>query len=488
MRHRRDIAASPSALATDGDDSKHRHSSSIKRTRFNVFDLLKVFVLLGVGAVTCLVVFLLYAGRLGFARSFLSRVSLFTLPPLLAPGSIEVVASLEYPPGNIAVSRYGRVFFTFHPEYKPPVQVAELKVNEKSTFVAYPSNEFNLQHFKTCLSLRISYESVVYDDVAREEDGTLWILDFASHAVGRLVSQSYAAPSMHSFHLSNNSHRLTYIFPDVIAGPGSMLNDFAVDSSQHRIYIADTSIVSGSPALVIYDYKQGVSYRLLAGFGALLGSSYSLSIIKPGEDAMSSSRSGKMRQLVALGPFGLTIGIDTLALTRDRRTLYFGALSSSRLYSLNTDHISDALRLFTSGADEASSAAAEAYLRPLVRLQSSDKPISDGASTDCRGSLLLTSIEHGAVVIMQPPDSSNSNGADPRLALSARILLTNSTLLRWPDGLSFGPDGLYVTSSALHYKLLGQSRTSGAPYYICRIAAEHITAATGCDTQMLAGH
>ena len=43
------------------------------------------------------------------------------------PGSVlEKVVDLDYPPGNIAVSRTGRVFFTLHPDGEPPAEVMEL--------------------------------------------------------------------------------------------------------------------------------------------------------------------------------------------------------------------------------------------------------------------------------------------------------------------------------------------------------------------------
>ena len=39
--------------------------------------------------------------------------------PVLKEAALEVVADLPLPPGNIAVSKSGRVFFTFHPEDHP---------------------------------------------------------------------------------------------------------------------------------------------------------------------------------------------------------------------------------------------------------------------------------------------------------------------------------------------------------------------------------
>src|SRR5437868_7787540 len=59
--------------------------------------------------------------------------------PKLPASALEVVADLPLPPGNIAVSKTGRVFFTFHPEGSPPIHVAEL-VNGKP--VAYPNEDF----------------------------------------------------------------------------------------------------------------------------------------------------------------------------------------------------------------------------------------------------------------------------------------------------------------------------------------------------------
>jgi sugar lactone lactonase YvrE len=83
--------------------------------------------------------------------------------------------------------------------------------------------------------------------------------------------------------------------------------------------------------------------------------------------------------------------------------------------------------------------------------------MSDGLSSDAAGALYLTDPEHSALVRL---------GADGRLAT-----LLRDPRLRWPDGLSFGPDGwLYVTCSALHQvigRTPGQVRSS-APFHVFR--------------------
>ena len=64
----------------------------------------------------------LLAGRYGGGERFPD----LTTDPALPATSLEVVANLDSPPGNNAVSASGRVLFSFHPEASPRVQVAEI--------------------------------------------------------------------------------------------------------------------------------------------------------------------------------------------------------------------------------------------------------------------------------------------------------------------------------------------------------------------------
>src|SRR5262245_42513743 len=74
-----------------------------------------------------------------------------TGPPLVPASALELVADLDYPPGNIAVSPTGRVFFTFHPQGSPPQKVVEL-VNGR--LVPYPDAAAQAQ-FQSALAVRI---------------------------------------------------------------------------------------------------------------------------------------------------------------------------------------------------------------------------------------------------------------------------------------------------------------------------------------------
>ncbi len=81
--------------------------------------------------------------------------------PIFRKDSIEVVANLSGPPGNIAVSRDYRIFFTFHPDGNPDIKVAEWTGGKA---VPFPDTEFQKKRsgkpfFDTVLSLRIDAQN-----------------------------------------------------------------------------------------------------------------------------------------------------------------------------------------------------------------------------------------------------------------------------------------------------------------------------------------
>jgi sugar lactone lactonase YvrE len=87
----------------------------------------------------------------------------------------------------------------------------------------------------------------------------------------------------------------------------------------------------------------------------------------------------------------------------------------------------------------------------------SDKPLSDGLSIDVEGNVYITDVEHSSIFVTAP-------GRDLKTLIQSRDI-------RWPDALSFGPDGyLYIADSAL-LELILKSREhidAQGPYRIFR--------------------
>jgi sugar lactone lactonase YvrE len=404
-------------------------------------DKIKAFILkhlfpISVGLVVLLLSPFLYAliTRLGLGSRFPVGSHFREMKPSLPSSALEIVAELPMPPGNVAVSSGGRIFFTFHPEYSPrDVKVAELK--SKTSFKAYPNPEFQSKLF-TCLSLRV------------DKQDRLWLLDFGNHGMR-------SRPTMYAFALRKRDKLVKeYVFPSSVAGFGSMLNDFQVDPSGNFIYIVDTGIVSTTPAIVVYSVRDDRSYRILSQHSSMYGFSSFLNVAGT---------------WLNFGPMGLKINVDSIGLDKSGSKLYFGALTGDKMYSIPTSHLLHYAR--ETNASFANSYLLDKNMPDHLSLVTTEKPATDGIALDDSGTIWMTAIEHSAIAVLIPvkmhDHSMPTFAAHPIFKL--RKVVQDEKLLRWPDGLSFGPDGLYITNSVLHLKFSGQNWKKHAPFHILKL-------------------
>ncbi|HZP11866.1 MAG TPA: L-dopachrome tautomerase-related protein [Nevskiaceae bacterium] len=334
--------------------------------------------------------------------------------PAFDESALEVVAELPTPPGNIAVSADGRVFVTLHPEAHPDLKVVELVNGEMEPFpdLAMQDPKDNPQAFDDVLSIRI-------DSVNR-----LWALDNGHHGLhpARLLA----------FDLATRKLVHEYTFPREIAGLGSHLNDFQVSPDAAHIYIADASFFAKTPALVVYDVEKKSARRLLENHYSVRSEFFT---------PVVNGRKMELYGLISLRP-----GVDSIALKRGGGWLAYGAVTSRKLYVIPT-------------ASLLNEKLSESELESRVHVFA-DKTMSDGLTIDDRSNVYITDPEHSAIVLLR--------SADQRLY----TLVQSQKLLRWPDGLSFGPDGwLYVSCSALG-EILGRTASQireGGPYHVLRI-------------------
>jgi len=348
-------------------------------------------------------VWLLYSG----GNQFQDRTEI----PLFTVDQVEVVTDLPKPPGNIAVSPDNRIFFTFHPEARPDINVAEL-VDGK--VVAYPSVESQpggseQYAFQEVLSIRV------------DQQNRLWALDNAFHGTGK--------PRILSYDLSTNQLIHSYDFPDEVMPFGSHANDFQVSADGRYIYIADASIIAKKPAIVVYDSVNKVSRRVLEN-DISVRSEFFTPVVQG-------------REMEIFGIFSIRPGVDSIALDKKGEWLYFAAVTSNYMYRISTDLL---INPNTSSK----------VLKDSVQ-QYALKSMSDGITMDKDDSIYITDPEHSAILKLD----SNGN-------LST---LLKDKMFRWPDGFSFGPDDwLYFTGSALH-QVIGKTPgyiESHSPYQIFR--------------------
>lgn len=271
-------------------------------------------------------------------------------PPLLPASAVETVATLAEPPGNLAVSADGRVFFNFHPEAFPKIAVAELVGGQP---VPFPSADFPLYDF--VYSVRI------------DRQGRLWTLGTGFHGLRH--------PRLLAFDLATRQLVHRWDLPRDVAGPGSYVQDFQVSPDGKTVYLADTAALSKRPALVVYEVGTGIGRRVLERDASVTARPYLV-------EAKGT------RMLLLGGLYAMHPDVDSIALDDRGEWLYYGPMSHESLFRVRTSDLTDA-----SLSPAALAAKVEVF---------GPKPQSDGASTDQGGNVYLADVEHGAIARLSP--------------------------------------------------------------------------------------
>jgi Major royal jelly protein len=317
-----------------------------------------------------------------------------------AQTDLKVIATLDLPPGNVAVSSSGRVYFSHHPDAWPATKIAQ--VLDDGSVAPFPSQLYQSEHLNTVLSVRVG---------RLNGDEVLWALDYALHGIG--------TPTLFAFRLNDGVEVRRHRFSPAVAPLGSMLNDFAVDETRNMLYIADASVLRNEPSIVIYSIDDDSARRVLVGDERLYADYYTMHIGDGGEDDSG-------RRMVLLGVFSIRPHIDSIALNADASYLYFAPVTEEHMYRVPVDALVD-VKL----DGEQLAERVETFAR--------NKTMSDGIIVLADGSVLVSDPEHSAIVQIA------ADGA------SMTTLFKHVELLRWPDGFAQHGNTIYVTCSALQH-------------------------------------
>ena len=252
----------------------------------------------------------------------------------------------------------------------------------------------------------------------------MWVLDHSKVGEG--------PPSLTAFDIQQQEVVHRFEFPYELAGGGSMLADFWVDSFREIVYIADGSIHDSNPALIVYDVHEKKGRRVLQDHESMKHENFRTAV---GD-----------QELKTLFFLPLQVAVDSIALSPDDDTLYYGAMTGSKMYRIDTKTLRDP------------------FLKPETYAGAvsmhGKKPNTDGIVADGFGNLYLTAIEHSAIYRMDPEGK-------------LEVLARDEKLLSWPSGLHLSADGesLLVAASQLHLVLAegAGSVASHRPYRILEI-------------------
>lgn len=337
-----------------------------------------------------------------------NRIYLWFLMPILSifiwthpvdanpsAGTLEVMAELDMNPGNVAVTRAGRVFATIHQFRRGPFQLIE--ITGKRTYRPWPDTDWN-GNFGSGPDVFNSLLGIQIDSRNR-----LWIIDNG-------LGEPNQVPKLMAFEVGSGSVVFRYDFPSETGPKGSFLQDVAVDEDHGFVYIAD---VGGAhePAIVVVDLGKNASRRF-TGHPSL--SPEDVDLVVEEKVITIADADGQ--------PKPARIGINPITLSADKETLFYGAMNGTNWYRVPA-------RLFREGADDAAIAAA-------VK-KAGIKPVSDGASTDADGNHFFTNVGANAIDVLDPGGRLRHLVQDDRLV--------------WPDALSFGPDSwMYIAVNQLN--------------------------------------
>lgn len=278
--------------------------------------------------------------------SFPVRVS----TPVYSEDRLELVADLPYPPGNLAVTDDGQVYFTFHPEAKPPFNLAKLVAGKA---VPWPSNESyqraGIKPVKNAYSVRI------------DSQRHAWVLD---NKPARLVE----------YDLNSDQFVQEYIFSEQVFGWLAHANDFQISPDNRFIYISVDGLFDKQPGLVVYDIEKRRAWKRLFNHKTTIAGDYQPVV--------------QQRPMTVFGLFTVNPGVDGIALSRDGQWLYYATFSGEKLYRVNAHKLADPQ-------------LSEQQLEPYIQLVG-NKTMTDGMTTDLAGNIYLSDIENSAVVRMTP--------------------------------------------------------------------------------------
>ena len=320
--------------------------------------------------------------------------------------TLEVVAALEIRPGNVAVSKEGRVFSTIHPLGNPEIQLVE--ITGKKSYTAFPDNSYQNATGKasdnkldTPLGIRIDNNKV------------LWSID---------IGLNLGKTRLFAFDIDSGKEVFRFDFPEHIAPKGSFIQDLAVDEVNGWVYLADIA----NPGILALNTKTKEVRR----FADKTVQTENIDMIIDGN-------------VIHFAGSPARVAVNPITLSADRNTLYYGAMNGTTWYQVPA-------KLFRNGSSDDVISKAIMVKGP--------KPVSDGAATDKKGNHYFTNIQHKGIDVL------TSGGELKPLYRNHKIDWPDNVALDGKGWIYVTVNQLHKTPA-----FTGKDDQGVAPYYIYRI-------------------
>jgi len=330
-------------------------------------------------------------------------------------GQLELVADLDITPGNVTVSRTGRIFASVHGMRRGTAQLIEIFPGENQ-WKPFPDAARNAAPGSGDDVLNTAH------GVAIDNEDRLWVID---HGNWMPDGQPVAQPKLVAYDIDTGQQVFRMDFDEAAAPEGQILQDLAVDGERGFVYVADCGNRAG---ILVVDTKQRRAWRW-EGHPSLQAEDIDM--------VVEGNKLSFRRPDGSLNP--ARIGVNPITLSADGETVFYGPMTGTKWYSVPAKLLREQ--------------ASSEQLAEAVKVVG-DKPISDGVSTDAEGNHFITNLPEDAI------DMLDKDGKLSRLVQDKRFL--------WADNVRFGPESwLYININQLHRASIftGKQEDGGTPPY-----------------------
>jgi sugar lactone lactonase YvrE len=337
--------------------------------------------------------------------TFVAFVTLLSANAQTKQPELQVVAQLPIRPGNVAVSKTGRVFATIHALGSSNIQLIEVK--SPTAYISYPDASFQKNGNPASDAALDAPLGITFD-----KNDKLWVID---------MGQTLGKTRIWNFDITTNTLIQKIELSEAIAPKGSFIQDIAVDEGNRWAYLADIA----NPGIIAVNLETKEARRF-SGYPALQSEDIDMVI------------DGKVTYF---GGSPARVAINPITLSADRQTLYFGAMNGTTWYSVPA-------KLFREGATDTAIGAAIKAVGP--------KPITDGVATDSKGNHYYTDLTKHAISALTAQGEFKTLLTDARLLWPDNVAVANGYVYISVNQLNTTP------------AFTGSTDQGKAPYYIYR--------------------
>jgi sugar lactone lactonase YvrE len=330
-------------------------------------------------------------------------------------GQLELVADLNITPGNVTVSRTGRIFASVHGMRRGTAQLIEI-LPGKNRWKPFPNAAWNAAPGSGSNVLNTAH------GVAIDSQDRLWVID---HGNWMPNNQPTAQPKLVAFNINTGKLVFRMDFDKTAAPENQILQDIAVDEKRGIVYVADSGDRAG---ILVVDINKRQTWRW-EGHSSLQAENIDM--------VVEGNKLSFRRPDGSLNP--ARVAVNPMTLSADGETLFYGAMTGTKWYSAPAKLL----------REKASTQQLAQSVKVVGR-----KPVSDGISTDAEGNHFITNLAENAI------DRLSKNGQLTRLVQDNRFL--------WADNVRFGADSwLYININQLHRASIftGKPADGGTPPY-----------------------